>query len=65
MGVDYYKLFELLSIDFATPEEFFLGEKPAPFEWGSPDPNQYLKSDKPAPGGKDYMSKVKMIPLLK
>lgn len=44
--------------DFATPEEFFLGEKPAPFNWGSPDPLKYLKTPKPLPGSKDFISKV-------
>ena len=32
--------------DFATPEEFFLEEDPAPFKWGSPDPNTFLKGEK-------------------
>ena len=28
--------------DFKTPEEYFLGEKPAPFEWGAVDPSNVL-----------------------
>ena len=30
--------------DFKTPEEYFLGEKPAKFEWGSMNPTEFLKS---------------------
>ena len=29
--------------NFHTPEEFFLGEKVAPFNWGSVDPAEVLK----------------------
>lgn len=31
-----------LGIEFKTPEEFFLGEKPAKFEWLSMDPQKFL-----------------------
>jgi hypothetical protein len=31
------------SIEFHTPEEFFLNHKKATFEWGSVDPNETLK----------------------
>jgi len=30
-------------IDFKTPEEYFLGEDPVDFSWGSPDPKEFLK----------------------
>ena len=30
--------------DFKTPEEFFLGEKPASFEWRAVDPSEVLKN---------------------
>ena len=32
------------SQEFHTPEEFFFSEKLAPFEWGSINPNDILKS---------------------
>ncbi|KAJ8306571.1 hypothetical protein KUTeg_017116 [Tegillarca granosa] len=35
-----------IRIDFQTPEEFFLGEKPVPFTWGSVDPNTFLSPSK-------------------
>lgn len=53
-----------IGIDFATPEEFFLGEKPAPFNWGSPDPLKYLKTPKPLPGSKDFISKNQELVIL-
>ena len=28
-----------VGVDFATPEEFFLGQRPVKFQWGSVDPN--------------------------
>ncbi|XP_059140398.1 bifunctional polynucleotide phosphatase/kinase-like [Physella acuta] len=37
-----------IGIKFATPEEFFLGEKHVPFQWGSLDPNKFLSSNPPA-----------------
>eukprot|EP01119_Soliformovum_irregulare_P016081 TRINITY_DN4626_c0_g3_i2.p1 TRINITY_DN4626_c0_g3~~TRINITY_DN4626_c0_g3_i2.p1 ORF type:complete len:668 (+),score=242.75 TRINITY_DN4626_c0_g3_i2:14-2017(+) len=33
-----------LKIPFQTPDEYFLGEKPAKFAWDSIDPNDYLKN---------------------
>ncbi|CAH1776161.1 unnamed protein product [Owenia fusiformis] len=33
-----------VGIDFHTPEEFFLGEEPAPFKWQSLDPAKYLET---------------------
>jgi bifunctional polynucleotide phosphatase/kinase len=38
-----------LGVPFYTPEEFFLGEAPAPFDWGSVDPSTVSSSaSKPA-----------------
>ncbi|XP_061169091.1 bifunctional polynucleotide phosphatase/kinase-like [Saccostrea echinata] len=53
-----------IGIGFATPEEFFLGEKPPPFEWGCPDPNQYLKNNKPPPGSKDFIAKTQELVMM-
>lgn len=37
-----------VGLKFQTPEEFFLGEKPVAFTWGTLDPNEYLlKAAKP------------------
>eukprot|EP01107_Rhizomastix_libera_P012407 TRINITY_DN3096_c0_g5_i1.p1 TRINITY_DN3096_c0_g5~~TRINITY_DN3096_c0_g5_i1.p1 ORF type:complete len:602 (-),score=205.24 TRINITY_DN3096_c0_g5_i1:130-1911(-) len=33
-----------VGVAFQTPEEFFLGDKPAPFDWGCPDPKTLLSS---------------------
>ena len=43
--------------EFQTPEEFFLDEKPAKFDWGSIDPVEYLKQDVSV-AGKSYHSEV-------
>ena len=42
-GMSCSPLFGNIS-DFKTPEEFFLGEKPAPFEWRAVDPSEVLKN---------------------
>lgn len=34
-----------IGLPFHTPDEFFLGESPASFDWGSPNPAQWLKGD--------------------
>lgn len=34
-----------IGIKFYTPDEFFLDEKPAPFEWGSLDPCKFLNEN--------------------
>ncbi|RUS88558.1 hypothetical protein EGW08_003658 [Elysia chlorotica] len=34
-----------INIKFYTPEELFLGERSAPFEWGSLDPDAFLKTN--------------------
>lgn len=46
-------------LDFKTPEEYFLGEAPAPFQWGSVDPDKVL-SDPPksTPKKQEYHAKV-------
>ena len=31
-----------LGVRFYTPEEFFLGESPAPYEWSAPNPAEFL-----------------------
>ena len=43
--------FNLISVgtDFKTPEEFFLHEEPAPFEWRSFDAKKYLETAKLLP----------------
>ncbi len=43
--------------DFKTPEEFFLREAPAPFEWGAADPSKVLQSA-PKPSDETYHSDV-------
>ncbi|XP_052225823.1 uncharacterized protein F21D5.5-like isoform X2 [Dreissena polymorpha] len=39
-----------LGVKFQTPEEFFQGESPAKFDWGSPNPTSFL--NKAPPGDK-------------
>ncbi|GFO18904.1 polynucleotide kinase 3'-phosphatase [Plakobranchus ocellatus] len=56
-----------IGVKFATPEEFFLGEAPAPFEWGSLDPCQFLKNNPAVTKAKDtscYASKFQEMVLL-
>jgi len=47
-----------IGVPFKTPEEFFLGESPAPFEWDGIDPKKYLESipkDLKDPDAKDVI----------
>ncbi|XP_046581207.1 uncharacterized protein F21D5.5-like [Haliotis rubra] len=52
-----------IGINFKTPEEFFLNEKPAKFEWGSLNPVEYLKSA-PKAGKKTYHSNSQEVVLM-
>lgn len=45
-------------VQFATPEEFFLGEKPAQFNWNSIDPSSLMGSAVPKNKRPTYASKV-------
>lgn len=40
-----------VGVRFHTPEEFFLGKPPAPFEWIAPNPVEFLKSTEGATEG--------------
>ncbi|CAL1540072.1 unnamed protein product [Lymnaea stagnalis] len=42
-----------IGVKFSTPEEFFLNEPPAPFEWRSLDPRSFLQANTPIPKDKD------------
>ena len=44
--------------EFATPEEFFLGESPVKFDWMSVDPSSIMKSEDASAKKKEYHSKV-------
>ncbi|XP_791366.2 bifunctional polynucleotide phosphatase/kinase [Strongylocentrotus purpuratus] len=50
-----------VGVQFYTPEEFFLGEKPAPFEWHSCDPVQALKDGEGRGSLKQYHQKDKKV----
>ncbi|KAK3089365.1 hypothetical protein FSP39_003057 [Pinctada imbricata] len=53
-----------IGLNFATPEEFFLGETAAPFEWGSSDPNTYVKGEKKGGSKETYHSKGQEMVLM-
>lgn len=42
-----------VGVKFSTPEEFFLNESPAPFEWRSLDPCSFLQANTPISKDKD------------
>ncbi|XP_035698688.1 bifunctional polynucleotide phosphatase/kinase-like [Branchiostoma floridae] len=46
-----------LGVKFFTPEEFFLGEAPAPFEWRTFDPKHFLSNHPAGKGTTEYHSK--------
>lgn len=48
----------LFSIEFHTPEEFFLSQKVAAFEWRSIDPLEVLKKHKANDQPTEYHKKV-------
>nr|XP_054763996.1 bifunctional polynucleotide phosphatase/kinase-like [Lytechinus pictus] len=50
-----------IGIQFHTPEEFFLGEKAAPFEWHSCDPVKALEEGEARKTVKEYHQKDKKV----
>ena len=44
--------------EFQTPEEFFKGEKAAPFKWGSLNPTEFVKTCPKDTDDTVYHSKV-------
>lgn len=47
-----------VGVKFQTPEEFFLNEKPAKFQWGSLDVEEFLANHKSDSKKEDYHRKV-------
>eukprot|EP00058_Branchiostoma_floridae_P014916 XP_002600404.1 hypothetical protein BRAFLDRAFT_284539 [Branchiostoma floridae] len=50
-----------LGVKFFTPEEFFLGEAPAPFEWRTFDPKHFLSNHPAGKGTTEYHSKEMVV----
>ncbi|KAL5017466.1 hypothetical protein ScPMuIL_007055 [Solemya velum] len=50
-----------IGIDFHTPEEFFLGEKEAPFTWGSVDPQKVITINKKRDVSRYVSKKPEMV----
>ena len=52
-----------IGVRFSTPEEFFLGQSPAPFEWTAPNPVEFLKGAKEPQPPLKLHSDVRELPL--
>ncbi|XP_066299427.1 bifunctional polynucleotide phosphatase/kinase-like [Branchiostoma lanceolatum] len=53
-----------LGVKFFTPEEFFMGEEPAPFEWRTFDPKDFLTNHPAAKVTTEYHSKKQEVVVL-
>ncbi|KAK6179358.1 hypothetical protein SNE40_011740 [Patella caerulea] len=53
-----------IGIKFYTPEEYFLGEKAAPFEWRSLNPIDYLKKNPASNDKEEYKSKNQEVVIM-
>ena len=62
MNTKHYDEVHLFSFPgFHTPEEFFLDEKPAKFDWKSINPADYVDDPKKATRKQEYHKKVSVL----